>query len=231
MRPAEVTSEPTGRRTGRGARLHDPRRLAALVDGVSAIAITLLVIDIAVPVVGMEGGSPALVDALIELWPSFLAYLIGFMAVGIWWLHHQSLFAYLKGVDGRFITLNLLLLLGIGFMPFTTALLADYMGAASDQTSVAVSVFAGWQLLTAVVFNAAWWHALHRARLVVVEVPRPARRKFYRTVWLGPIGWGLIAGLGFVSPPGAIVLILVLIVMWLVWIPRLDIPTPHPGTG
>lgn len=209
-------------------RLHDPGRLGGLIDGVSAIAITLLVIDIGVPVVDAVGGRTELVDALVGLWPSFLAYLIGFFAVGIWWLQHQPLFESLRGVDGRFVVLSLLFLLGIGFIPFTTGFLAEYLTASSEQSSVAVLVFAAWQTYTAIVFNLGWWYASERGGLLRRSIRNTERRGFYLKLWSTPLIWAIIAGIGLPLPGLAISLILVSTLMWLVWVPRLHPPTQQP---
>jgi uncharacterized membrane protein len=204
-------------------------RLEALIDGVSAIAITLLVIEIAVPVVDDLGDGKALLDALQELWPSFLAYLIGFMAVGIWWLHHHALFELLRGVDGRFIVLNLVFLMGIGFVPFTTGLLAEYMGEAGDSRVVAVTVFAGWQLFTALVFDLAWWYAIHDGRLLRVTPDPPAGRRLLLSLWITPALWLAILLLGLLSAVVAIGLILAATVLWLVWVPLIALPEASGG--
>jgi uncharacterized membrane protein len=216
----ETRSDQTGRRSS----LLAPGRLEALIDGVSAIAITLLVIEISVPVVADSGGGAALADALRDLWPAFLAYLIGFIAVGIWWLHHHTLLVLLGGVDPRFVVLNLVFLVGIGFVPFTTGLLAEYMGGTAGQQSLAVAVFAGWQLFTAVAFNLAWGYAMAGARLLRAPMGTTDRRRVLQALWITPVIWAVILLLSLISAPVAIGLILASTVMWLAWVPTLPLP-------
>jgi uncharacterized membrane protein len=97
-------------------------RVGAFSDGVFAIAITLLVLNLEVPSVpGSELG-----DALRTLWDNLIAYVIGFAVMGRFWYGHHKLFARLDRSDPRLVTTNLGLLATIGLMPFTTALIGNY---------------------------------------------------------------------------------------------------------
>jgi uncharacterized membrane protein len=95
--------------------------MEAFSDGVFAIAITLLVLEISV----REGASEDLLGAFLEQWPSYLAYLVSFATIGAAWLAHSTITHYLHGVDAVFLRVNLLLLLLISFLPFPTGLVAD----------------------------------------------------------------------------------------------------------
>ena len=99
-------------------------RLEALSDGVFAIAITLLVLDIAVP----AHASKDLLGAVTHQWPSYLAYAVSFSTIGALWLGHNAITEYLDRADAVFVRLNLLLLLVVAFLPFPTRLFADYIG-------------------------------------------------------------------------------------------------------
>ena len=98
-------------------------RLEALSDGVYAIAITLLVLDIVVP----AGAARHLLRSVAGLWPSYLAYVVSFATIGASWLGHNVITEYLERADAAFIRLNLLLLLVVAFLPFPTRLFADYI--------------------------------------------------------------------------------------------------------
>ena len=98
-------------------------RLEAFSDGVFAIAITLLVLEIVVPHIEEHGD---LGQALLDLWPSYLAYATSFLTIGIMWINHHTVFRQLGEVDHRFLFINLGLLMCISFVPFPTTLLADY---------------------------------------------------------------------------------------------------------
>jgi uncharacterized membrane protein len=114
--PEEASSQPRRRgfRTG---------RLEAFSDGVFAIAITLLVLDIGVSATaGQDLGA-----AIRGLWPSYLAYVASFSTIGAAWLGHNAITEYLDRADPAFVRLNLLLLLIVSFLPFPTRLVAEYI--------------------------------------------------------------------------------------------------------
>jgi uncharacterized membrane protein len=104
-------------------------RLEAFSDGVFAIAITLLVLEIAVPHVA---GS-RLLEELFRERPTYLAYFIAFMTIGIAWIEHSSLTEALDHVDSGFQRLNLLLLLLVGFLPFPTSVMAEYLSLVDEK--------------------------------------------------------------------------------------------------
>jgi uncharacterized membrane protein len=99
-------------------------RLEAFSDGVFAIAITLLVLDLAVPAVSDDD----LLRSLADQWPSYVAYVASFSTIGAVWLAHSVITEYLDLADATLIRLNLLLLLAVSFLPFPTRLLAEYVG-------------------------------------------------------------------------------------------------------
>ena len=101
-------------------------RLEAFSDGVFAIAVTLLILDVAVP--ADSGGN--LLGAVGDQWASYLAYLVSFSTIGAVWLAHSVITEYLDRADAVFVRLNLLLLLVVSFLPFPTRLLAEYVGRA-----------------------------------------------------------------------------------------------------
>ena len=101
----------------------DTARTEAFSDGVFAIAITLLVLDIKVPQELPE--SVRLGTALLQLWPSYLAFLTSFVTIGIMWINHHRLFTLIKRSDHWLLQLNGLLLLEDTFLPFPTAIVAE----------------------------------------------------------------------------------------------------------
>ena len=114
-------------------------RLEAFSDGVFAIAITLLVLDIAVK----PGGTP--LDEFLSAWPTYAGYVISFLTIGVAWIGHSAITDELTKVDAVFLRLNLLLLLFVVFLPFPTKLVTDAFGK-SEAERVAVTVF-GFTLL------------------------------------------------------------------------------------
>jgi uncharacterized membrane protein len=102
----------------------ETQRLEAFSDGVFAIAITLLILEIKVP--HLEGDE-SLAKALLHLWPSYGAYAFSFWVIGIFWVNHHSFFKLFRRVDHGFLLLNVLLLALISFIPFPTSVLAEYL--------------------------------------------------------------------------------------------------------
>lgn len=142
---------PLGFRTG---------RLEAFSDGVFAIAITLLVLDI-----GVSGDAGRhLLRSVGDLWPSYLAYVTSFSTIGAAWLGHNAVTEYLDRADSPFVRLNLLLLLVISFLPFPTRLFADYIGEDSPER-VAVTFYGISFLLASTLLLVLWRYAVW-ARLV-----------------------------------------------------------------
>lgn len=137
-------------------------RLESLSDGVFAIAVTLLVLDIRVP-----SGAPTasgLLSSLARLWPSYLAYVVSFSTIGAIWLGHNAITEYLDRVDSGFVRLNLLLLLLVSFLPLPTRLFADYIGQDAPER-VAATCFGASLLLATTVLRVLWGYAV-REQLV-----------------------------------------------------------------
>jgi TMEM175 potassium channel family protein len=131
-------------------------RLEALSDGIYAIAITLLVLDIAVP----ANAGHDLPGALGRQWPSYLAYVVSFSTIGASWLGHNVITEYLDHANAVFIRLNLLLLLLVAFLPFPTRLFADYIGD-NDPERVAATIYGLSLLLSSTLLWVLWRYALH----------------------------------------------------------------------
>lgn len=169
---------------------NETARVEAFSDGVFAIAITLLILEIQVPPHTPHGGLGA---ALVGLWPSYLAFLASFMTIGVMWLNHHRLFTLISKNDDGLIAFNLLLLLGITWLPFPTALLAEHLhGPHSDQQTAGI-VYAGSFLAIAIVFNIMWRYAV-RTRIVNDDLNVPATTKQYS---LGPIMYAALVAVAF----------------------------------
>ena len=151
------TEEPPPQPRRRGFRTG---RLEAFSDGVFAIAVTLLVLDIAVS----ANAGHHLLRSIIDLWPAYLAYVVSFSTIGAAWLAHNAITEYLDRADAAFVRLNLLLLLFVSFLPFPTRLLADYIGEVSPER-VAATFYGISLLLTTTMLLVLWRYAV-RARLV-----------------------------------------------------------------
>jgi uncharacterized membrane protein len=141
-------------------------RLETFADGVFAIAATLLVLTIEVPSVGSE----SLTHELVRLWPSYLAYAVSFLTIGIIWVNHHTVLSLLRQADRTFLFINVFFLLCIAFIPFPTKLLATYVRTDNGQ---AAAVTYGLTLtVTALFFNLMWRYAIGRGRLLRVDADR-----------------------------------------------------------
>jgi uncharacterized membrane protein len=144
-------------------------RMEALSDGVYAIALTLLVLDIVVPAHEYRH----LLQTVINLWPSYLAYVVSFSTIGASWLGHSVITEYLDQASPTFIRLNLLLLLFVAFLPLPTRLFADYIGKDSPER-VASTIYGIFLLLPSTLLWVLWRYAVRhnlvRADLADEEV-------------------------------------------------------------
>ncbi len=148
-------------------------RLESFSDGVIAVAITLLVLDIHVP----EGQGETLLHALLRNWPHYAAYVVSFMTIGIIWINHHAMISRLARADRSILILNLLLLMSIVLLPFATELMAAYLRDPSGQ-SLAAAVYAGSFLLMSVAFSVLNRHILlARAHLLSTQLPVEERRR------------------------------------------------------
>ena len=159
-------------------------RTEAFSDGVFAVAITLLVLEIKVPEV--EGGR--LPHALLEQWPSYASYLVSFFVIGVIWMNHHAIFEHLGRVDRPFTAINLFLLLWIVLIPWATDLLATYMREGGEGERTAALVYTGNMALMGIAFGQLWGYAARDRRLLGVDLSdEEIRRRTRRFAGGGPV--------------------------------------------
>jgi uncharacterized membrane protein len=142
-------------------------------DGVIAVAITLLVLDITVPIPSAHG---SLAHELGQRWPNYAAYVTSFVTIGIIWINHHAMVSRLREADHMILILNILLLLTIGILPFATALMSAYLRESSGQ-HLAAAVYGGAFLVMAVAFSTLNRHILLRKPHMLSEELSEARRR------------------------------------------------------
>ena len=182
-------------------------RIEAFSDGVFAIAITLLVLELKVPKPSELNGE-SLLFALRGEWHSYVAFLGGFGAILIMWFNHHMLFNYIRRVDTWMPYLNGFLLMTICVVPWPTALLAEYWG--DPQEKSAAIVFSGWMVLLAIAFNALWRYSTHKGRLLAHDVDMTQVNKITRQYSFGPIMYLVAFGLAFYNATASVMLCMVM---------------------
>lgn len=198
--------------TTSASRNRSPERLEAFSDGVFSIAITLLVLNIRIPSGADLLSSDALLGALGSAWPSYLGYLgylVSFISIGIIWANHHNLFRLVGRVDHWLLLANLFLLLCVGLVPFTTALLASTIAGPRQQ--IGVLVYAGSFVAIAVGFNVLW----KRARLVLrPDADRASVESINRSYRLGVPGYLAAFVAAVFSPALGLAIIIGLVILY-----------------
>ncbi|MDP9366339.1 MAG: TMEM175 family protein [Chloroflexota bacterium] len=190
----------------------DTDRLEAFSDGVIAIAITLLVLEVRVPTEAAVEDAGGLGSALLDLWPNYLGYLLSFVIIGIMWANHHEIFRHVVRTDHYLVLINLLFLFCIGFIPFPTALMAENLGHDGERT--AVIVYAGWILLTALSYYLLWRYPSGGGRLLAPDADRGAVETITQRFRLGPPSYALAFALAFLYPPASLALLFLLAVLY-----------------
>lgn len=156
-------------------------RIEAFSDGVIAVAITLLILDIHVPNV-----QTGLLQALLNQWPSYLGYVTSFLVITIFWANHHTMFRHIQQVDYAILLINSLFLMCIAFIPFVTALLTKYITSTSPtEQHTAAIVYGATLLLNGILFNSIWWYAVWKRRLVRSDLDAPAVQRITRGYLFG----------------------------------------------
>ena len=150
-----MTETPSSKETG---------RVEAFSDGVFAIAITLLILDVKVPIFVREPGERELLRGLGDQWTSYVAYLMSFAVILVMWVNHHRIFTLVRKTDHAFLFWNGLLLMLVSIVPFPTSLLAKYFLGPAARTAAAV--YAGHGFLIALAFQGVWRHATYNDRLL-----------------------------------------------------------------
>jgi uncharacterized membrane protein len=204
-------------------------RMEAFSDGVLAIVITLLILDVKVPTAA--GGH--LARELAHQWPQYVAYLVSFLVVGIVWLNHHATVQLLSRTDHAVQVLNLLLLLPVSVLPWPTAVLAEYVHEGTDgDQRVAVVLYGTTSTLMALGFNMLWRYVLRHPELWKPQVDRASLAVRNRRYNVGLPLYPAATLLGLLSVTLFIGLMLALAVMYLLPTPEIRGDRhPDPAAG
>jgi uncharacterized membrane protein len=189
-------------------------RVEAFSDGVFAVAITLLVLNIR----GLPDPSNPLSDSeflkiiLRNQWPTYLAFVTSFATIGVMWMNHHRLFTYIKRVDTNLFALNLLLLLVIVFIPFPTALLASYI--TYPEYHYAALLYSATDILLAISFNLLWRYASYKNRLLDKDVDQETVEAITNQYRYGPFFYIAAFILALIYVPASVVLALLVAIFF-----------------
>lgn len=173
----------------------ETNRLETFTDGVFAIAITLLVLAIALP----DPDEP-LGTALLEQLPHFGAYVVSFLTIGIMWINHHQLFILIGRSNMTFALIHVVFLMFIAFLPYSTDVMAERLGSGVDEVAAMV-LFGGTTVVIAVMYNVIWLYAAGGGgRLLRSGIDDEIRQAGARGYQYGPLGYLLITLLAFVNP-------------------------------
>jgi uncharacterized membrane protein len=153
-------------------------RLETFSDGVFAIAITLLILEV------RPHGTGSLQHQLLAAWPSYIAYLISFVTIGIMWANHHGIFQLISRCTHGLLIANMLLLMCIAFIPFPTRVLAEHLQHGGPDQTTAVVFFNLTYFVTAIFYNLVWQTAAWKHRLIAPE-HRGAADQVTRRFWAG----------------------------------------------
>jgi uncharacterized membrane protein len=168
-------------------------RLESFSDGVLAVAITLLILDVTVP------ESEHLGHALLHRWPHYAAYVTSFVTIGIIWINHHVMIGRLREADHAILMLNLLLLVTVVVIPFATSLLAAYLNRSSG-AHVAAAVYGGVFLAMAVAFTLVQRQILFsKYDLLKQKLSLETRRRIFRRTVAGLLPYVVATALAAVS--------------------------------
>jgi uncharacterized membrane protein len=183
-------------------------RVEAFSDGVFAVAITLLVLNIKIPGIDLSPSDlpndTQLWHALLNEWPMLAAYATSFATIGVMWLNHHRLYSHIKRTNTVLMLLNLLLLLIIVFIPVPTALVSEYL--VRPDVHAAALLYSGTNVILAVCFNLLWHYASYHNRLLAKNADTRAVRDISRQYLFGPLVYLIAFVLALFNTPASIIL-------------------------
>jgi uncharacterized membrane protein len=180
----------------------DRSRLESFSDGVFAVAITLLALNLTIA----GPGHGRLAHQLGDHWPSYVAYAVSFFTIGVIWVNHHALVANIAIVDRTLLFLNLLLLAIVVAIPFVTATMAEYLTAGGQDAHVAMAVYAGTFEAMSLGFFALFEWTLRKDERLHQTVPAEAKNTARARFYVGQAPYLLAVGVSFISAPIALII-------------------------
>jgi uncharacterized membrane protein len=187
-------------------------RLETFADGVFAIAATLLILNVDAQVGERTG---AIGNRLLEIWPSYIAYAVSFVTIGIIWSNHHTVMGQLGRVDRTFLMLNVLLLLCIAFVPFPTRLIAEHLRDRHDLEAAALAYGATMTVMSITYFT-LWIYATRGGRLLRSDADARVVTGITRSYLPGMPVYLTATLIAFVSPLASVIMFAAIAVFYVI---------------
>ena len=175
-------------------------RIEALTDGIFAVVMTLLVLDISIPQIasshydiGSVAARSELLQRLFDLWPKVLSFGISFIILAIYWMAHHRQFHYIKHLDRTLIWMNIIFLMAACLLPFSTSLLGEYR-----EQEIAILVYGGNSIIIGSLLYIQWWYATRNHKLVDENLDPITKGTLSRRLLFGITVYLIAIGISFV---------------------------------
>ena len=178
-------------------------RIEALSDGVFAIVMTLLIIELAVPIVPKLRASEELGGMLLGMWPKFFAFAISFLILGILWFIHHARFHFIVHSNSVFTWINIFFLMIVALVPFSTALIGEY----HIYSKVAVIFYGINGFLCMIMLTIIWWYATKNRRLIDKEMEQKTIKRIQISSIIPTVIFIPVIALSFVNPLISIIIL------------------------
>ncbi|MEY9837309.1 TMEM175 family protein [Streptacidiphilus sp. EB103A] len=175
--------------------MNESGRVEAFSDGVFAIAITLLILDVKTP---SQDSGKSLAYQLAHLWPQYDAYVVSFLVIGIMWANHHQVFSFVARVDRTLVFLNLLLLMGVSALPWATSVVSSYL-TQPKEARLAVALYGGFMVVHALTFTTLWWWLTRTGHLFDARVDEVRAKATRVRFALGTVVYPILVGFSFVN--------------------------------
>jgi uncharacterized membrane protein len=192
-----VSKTSLSKKFARNEQLNDKAGLERLIffsDAVFAIAITLLALEIQLPVDAANLSNRQLFESLMSIWPKYLSFFISFMVIGNFWIAHHRRYRFIARYDTRLLLINLLVLMSIAFIPFPTAVL-------SENGNRTATVFYSLSIATTGLLSALlWWYASVENRLLEEQFDASVAHRNLLSILTVPAVFLISIGIAYIDP-------------------------------
>ena len=168
-------------------------RLEAFSDGVIAVIITVLVLEIHLP--SNHINSNELFSVLVSLLPKIISYLMSFVTITVWWVSHHQLLHIIERSDRGLLWFNSIFLLFLSFIPFPTSVIGEY-----PESFLSILLYGVTGILTSLSFILMKWYVIFKAKLINKNIPEELLKKSFNKGFLSPLLYGSAVLIGFFYP-------------------------------